>query len=113
MKVAIGRPIMRNTWEAIRHTTRRKTGLGLPAHWPHFQEGARSIVVTTASPQTPNLSPERFEDMFGPTLYLWPDRDAVIVPIQRAYADELLGTNKQPRLSFIEDRDVSSLSRRV
>jgi len=113
MKVAIGRPIMRDTWDAIRHTTRRKTGLVLPAHWPHPQDGARSIAVKTGSAQPLSLSPERFEDMFGPTLYLWPGRDAVIVPIQRAYADELLGTNTQPRLSFIEDRDVTFLSRRV
>lgn len=51
--------------------------------------------------------------MFGPTIYLWPGREGVIVPIQRAYADELLGTNLQTRLSFIEDRDASFFARRA
>ncbi|MBX9859246.1 MAG: GNAT family N-acetyltransferase [Sphingomonas sp.] len=113
MKFAIGRPITQDSWEAIRHTTRRKTGLCLPTRWPQLSDSSRNIVVTTGSAQQLNLSPERFEDMFGPTLYLWPGREAVIVPIQRAYADELLGTNTQPRFSFIEDRDVSFLSRRA
>ena len=113
VKVAIGQPITQENWEPTRHTTRRKTGLGLPAQWPDLQIGSRSIAVTSGSGQSLDLSPERFEDMFGPTLYLWPGREAVIVPIQRAYADELLGTNTQPRLSFIQDRDASFLSRRA
>nr|WP_279587930.1 GNAT family N-acetyltransferase [Sphingomonas vulcanisoli] len=113
VKVAIGQPITRDNWEATRQSTRRKTGLALPAQWPNFQNGSRDIAVTNSSGQSLDLSPERFEDIFGPTLYLWPGREAVIVPIQRAYADELLGTNTQTRLSFIEDRDASFLSRRA
>jgi len=113
VKVAIGQPITRENWESIRHTTRRKTGLGLPAHWPDFKNGLYSVTITSASGQSLELSPERFEDMFGPTLYLWPGREAVIVPIQRVYADELLGTNTQARLSFINDRDASFLARRA
>lgn len=113
VKVAIGQPITRENWEATRQATRRKTGLGLPAQWPEFQNGSCGVAITNGSGQSLDISPERFEDMFGPTLYLWPGREAVIVPIQRAYADELLGTNTQTRLSFIEDRDASFLSRRA
>lgn len=113
VKVAIGGPIRRSNWDALRHTTRRKTSLELPADWPDRKQGGLSVEVKTRSGLTLNLPPERFEDMFGPALYLWPGRQAVIVPIQRAYADELLGTNMQPRLSFVEHRDVSFLSRRV
>ena len=71
------------------------------------------MAITNGSTQSASLSPERFEDLFGPTLYLWPGREGVIVPIQRAYADELLGTSLQTRLAFIEDRDASFLARRA
>jgi Acetyltransferases len=113
VKVAFGQPITRESWEAIRQSTRRKTGLRLPALWPDFQAGSRRITVTNGSGKSLDLSPERFEDMFGPTLYLWPGREAVIAPIQRAYADELLGTSVQARLPFIKNRDASFLSWRA
>lgn len=112
-KVAIGRPVTENNWDAVRHQARRKAGLNLPAKWPDFSDGERSVVITQGSTQSASLSPERFEDLFGPTLYLWPGREGVIVPIQRAYADELLGTNLQTRLAFIEDRDASFFARRA
>lgn len=113
IKVVIGRPLTQENWNSNRHSVRRKTALVLPKDWPGFASGDRSMAITNGSGQTFSLFPERFEDMFGPTLYLWPGREAVIVPIQRAYADELLGTNTQTRLSFIEDRDASFLSRRA
>jgi len=112
-KVAIGRPITESNWDAVRHQARRKAGLSLPVKWPDFLDGERSVAIAHGSTQSALLSPERFEDLFGPTLYLWPGRQGVIVPIQRAYADELLGTNLQPRLAFIEDRDASFLQRRA
>ncbi|WP_122927905.1 GNAT family N-acetyltransferase [Sphingobium sp. LF-16] len=116
VKVAIGQPVTQEGWDTVRQATRRKTGLGLPMQWPNFRDNegdGRSITVTNGAGQPLILSPERFEDMFGPTIYLWPGREAVIVPIQRVYADELLGTNRQTRLSFIEDRNASFLSRRT
>lgn len=113
MKVAIGRPLTEKNWDFIRHNTRRKTGLVLPKKWSEFSSDEKHITVGNSLGQTYRISPERFEDTFGPTLYLWPGREAVIVPIWRTYADELLGTNTQKRLSFIEDLDASFLSRRA
>ncbi|WP_315761869.1 GNAT family N-acetyltransferase [Sphingomonas sp. Y38-1Y] len=112
-KVAIGRPVTESNWDAVRNQARRKAGLTLPKKWPDFSDGERSVPITHGPTQSAALSPERFEDLFGPTLYLWPGREGVIVPIQRAYADELLGTNLQTRLAFIEDRDASFLERRA
>ena len=111
-KVAIGRPVTESNWDAVRSHARRKAGLTLPTKWPDFSNGERSVLITHGLTQSA-LSPERFEDLLGPTLYLWPGREGVIVPIQRAYADELLGTNLQTRLAFIEDRDASFLERRA
>jgi hypothetical protein len=50
------------------------------------------------------------EDALGPTLIVWPGRDGVIVPIAKAYADDLLGTSDQfplfgsPEAAFVTRR---------
>lgn len=111
-KIAIGRPITQGNWDAVRHQARRKASLSLPTKWPDLSDRT-GIAVTHGSVSSASLSPERFEDLFGPTLYLWPGREGVIVPIWRTYADELLGTNRQKRLSFIEEKDASFLARRA
>jgi ribosomal protein S18 acetylase RimI-like enzyme len=113
VKVAIGQPLTQSNWDALRHKARRRTGVSLPTQWPEVQGSAGSVTISTEVGESLALSPERFEDLFGPTLLLWANREAVIVPIQRAYADELLGTNLQTRLPFIANRDASFVSRRA
>lgn len=113
VKVAIGQPLTQTNWNAVRHQIRRRTGLSLPVKWPEMQPSAKAVTISTSSDESFTLSPERLEDLFGPTLLLWAQREAVIVPIQRAYADELLGTSIQTRLPFIENRDASFLLRRA
>ena len=50
------------------------------------------------------------EDALAPTILVWPDRDGVIVPIARTYADDLLGTSDQfplfgsPEAAFVSRR---------
>jgi GNAT superfamily N-acetyltransferase len=113
VKVAIGQPLTQANWDTVRHQARRRTGLTLPVKWPEMEPNSKSVMISPGSSESFTLSPERFEDLFGPTLLLWAQREAVIVPIQRAYADELLGTNTQARLPFIENRDASFFSRRA
>lgn len=112
-KAVIGQPLTQAKWDTLRHHLRRKMGLTLPAQWPDTQAEPWEITIGGSAEGSFALSPERFEDMFGPTLFLWPSRAGVIVPIRRDYANELLGTNAQARLSFIENRDASFLSQRA
>lgn len=112
LKVSIGQPLTPSSWDKLRNQARRKTGLILPATWPHIDANNRDISIVSGSGASFVLTPERIEDMFGPALYLWPSREGVIVPIQKVYAEELLGT-APPRLAFMTDRDASFLSRRA
>jgi GNAT superfamily N-acetyltransferase len=111
VKLAIGRPLTQSSWDQMRHQARRRTGLNLPAKWP--EECRDGVSITTTSSSVVTLTPERFEDLLGPTILLWAQRDAVIVPIRRDYADELFGTSTQIRLPFIANRDASFLARRA
>jgi hypothetical protein len=112
-KVALGQPLTQANWDTLRHHLRRKMGLVLPSQWPGIQTEQWEIAIGDSAGGSLALSPERFEDMFGPTLFLWPSRDGVIVPIRRDYANDLLGTDNQGCLSFIENRDASFLSQRA
>jgi len=110
IKVALGRPVTNESWTAIARQTRRRTGLRLPEAPPDalmIQSGVE-VQGPDGSPVTVRLT--ALEDALGPTILLWPDRDGVIVPIARHYADDLLGTGDQfplfgsPEAAFVARR---------
>lgn len=105
-KIAIGRPFTASTWSATVQQVRRRTGLVLPDNLSAVSSGG-DIEIQTADGSKTRISAEIMEDLLGPTLFVWPGRDGVIVPITRAYADELLGTAVQPNLGFIANRDAA------
>jgi len=90
---------------------RRRTGLVLPDTLPITSAG-NEIDIQTPKGTTARINAAVLEDLLSPTLLVWPGRDGVIVPITRAYADELLGTAIQPNLAFIANRDAAFLSLR-
>ncbi|MBX4959524.1 GNAT family N-acetyltransferase [Rhizobium lentis] len=110
-KIAVGRPCSASTWPAVVQQVRRRTGLVLPDTLPSGPAGC-DIDIQTATGITARINAGILEDLIGPTLLVWPGRDGVIVPITRAYADELLGTAVQPNLAFIANRDAAFLSLR-
>lgn len=108
-KIAVGHPLTSGSWPSAAKMIRRRTGLILPHQIPDQND-----VDTKIS----NISDRRFslgqlEDMLSPTILIWPNRNGVIVPITRAYADDLLGTSRQSTLAFIANRDAAFLSRRA
>lgn len=110
-KIAIGRPCSASTWSTVVHQVRRRTGLILPDALP-ITSAANEINIQTPAGTKVRIGTTVLEDLLGPTLLVWPGRDGVIVPITRAYADELLGTAVQPSLAFIANRDAAFLSLR-
>lgn len=111
-KIAIGRPLTTDNWSSVVQTVRRRTGLVIPDTLPPTCTGDCEIQVSTPAGKPVKLSMGRLETMLGPTLFIWPGREGVIVPIARAYADDLLGTSPQPSFEFIVNRDAAFLSRR-
>ena len=110
-KIAVGRPCSVSTWPAVTQQVRRRTGLVLPDALPITSAG-NEIDIRTPKGTTTRINATILEDLLSPTLLVWPGRDGVIVPITRAYADELLGTAIQPNLAFIANRDAAFLSLR-
>lgn len=109
-KIAIGRPCTASAWPVVVQQVRRRTGLVLPGALSDLSAG--EVDIRTAKGTTTRISAIVLEDLMGPTLFVWPGRNGVIVPITRAYADELLGTAVQPKLDFITNRDAAFLSLR-
>lgn len=112
-KIAIGRPLTFNNWSNVTQAIRRRTGLVLPDPAPQGCDGQHEVEITTPTGQSVRLGVGRLEDMLSPTIFIWPGRDGVIVPISRAYADDLLGTSRQSNFAFIANRDAAFLSRRA
>jgi hypothetical protein len=110
IKVALGRPVTNESWTAIARQTRRKTGLRLPDQPPDATAVQSGLVVQGPDGKLVTARLPALEDALGPTILLWPDRDGVIVPIARNYADDLLGTGDQfplfgsPEAAFVARR---------
>lgn len=110
IKIALGRPCTARAWPAIVQQVRRRTGLVLPDAISNLS--AEDVDIRTANGTATRIHGALLEDLLGPTLFVWPGRNGVIVPIARNYADELLGTGVQPSLDFIASRDAAFLSLR-
>jgi GNAT superfamily N-acetyltransferase len=95
IKVALGRPLTPNSWTSIARQTRRRTGLALPDAPP--DAGAVQSGLAVVGPDGSNITVQlaALEAALAPTLIAWPGRDGVIVPIAKAFADDLLGTADQ------------------
>jgi len=108
-KIAVGRPITANKWEGTAAQIRRKCGLSLPI--VHPSSNALSVDLKRSDGADVKIRLSELENLIGPTIIVWGDRTGVIVPIEKDFADELLGTRQQ--LSFLNRREASLLSRRT
>ncbi|MER8992250.1 GNAT family N-acetyltransferase [Mesorhizobium sp. M0678] len=109
-KIAVGRPLTADTWSTVTQQVRRRTGLVLPDTASTLSNGEIKIRARTGASKW--ISAAALEDLLGPTIFVWPGCGGVIVPITRAYADELLGTAVQATLGFVANRDAAFLSTR-
>ncbi|MBY5736410.1 GNAT family N-acetyltransferase [Rhizobium leguminosarum] len=110
IKIAMGKPLVEQNWTASIKELQRRTGFTLPVNFP---TNADALFAGYNQENTGLLRPDELENLLSPTIFVWPGRAGVIVPITKRYADELLGTNRQQRLSFIESMDASFLTTRA
>lgn len=111
IKVAIGRPITSESWPVVARQMRRRTGLRLPEEFPTVGAEQGSVGIQGPDGRTAVVRLAALEDALGPTVLAWAGRTGVIVPIARAYADDLLGTTKQG--SLFGSPEASFLTRRT
>lgn len=96
-KICVGRPVGQANWDHVRAQIGR-FGVGLPRVLPDLASARKGLRVDSPSGSKITVFIEDLENLLGPVLFLFPDRDGVIVPIRREFADELLGTAAQASL---------------
>jgi predicted nucleic acid-binding protein/GNAT superfamily N-acetyltransferase len=108
-KIALGQPITEKTWDKARLTIERLAGLRLQVKCPTYERPTAQIGIPTGEKTEIGLF--ELETLLSPTLFIFPKRRAVIVPITRSFAADLLGTDLQH--SFLEVPEAQFLSRRT
>ena len=111
IKVALGRPVTESSWTGIAKQTRRRTGLRLPEAPPTAGAVKSGLEIQSPDGRAMIVRLPALEEALGPTLLIWPTRGGVIVPITRAYADDLLGTSDQ--LSLFGSPEAAFVTRRT
>ena len=85
----------------------------MPNAMPTSSRGGEEISLKPAGGPSLHVLVSQLPDMLGPSIFVWPDRDGVVVPIAMIYANELLGTNRQQTFEFVENKDAAFLTRRA
>lgn len=108
-KIALGHIVTNKNWDKTRLSIERIVGLKIQANCPTYDKPR--VKITT--PVDENIEIELFEleTLLSPSLFALQKRKAVVVPITRSFAADLLGTDLQ--YSFLEVPEAQFLSRRT
>lgn len=110
-KFSLGHPLTFSNWERSATELRRCTGLILPRTIENWDR-ATKIAVRYPSGESIEVSLDDLDALLCPTLLITPTTSGVLVPIKKSFADELLGTSKQEKFKFLENKDASFVSTR-
>lgn len=97
-KLLMGKIITANNWEACRKDLLAIGNIRLPDKAPTFRNIDQKLELFTPDGNRPYLSFEALETLLTPALFCLPGRNAVISPIQKSFADSLLGHSQQRSL---------------
>ena len=108
-KIALGLPVTEQSWNKARLSIERLGGPKLQRHCPTYKMA--KAAMTAPNGQNFEVGLFDLETLVSPAIFALPGRDAVIVPITRAFAADLLGTDLQ--CSFLEVPEAQFLVRRT
>lgn len=97
-KFCIGKIITRRNWNESRALLAGSFGITLPAVPPSYSGPDTEIAIGKRESTCAAIRLREFEARFGPVILFLPGRKALVVPIQRSYADQLLSTAYQHSL---------------
>ena len=112
-KIALGRPLTAANWSDTTAEIRRRTGLLLPSTMSATALNEANITLVSPAGQALSHPPLQLADLLSPAMVIWPGLTGVMVPIAKAYADDLLGTARQHTFDFVEAKDASFFARRA
>lgn len=97
-KVIAGSVLTNSTWATHRATLARICGLKLPESPPRFVSPNQSVEIYTPDGNRRYVPLDLLETLLSPVLFCFADRPAVISPIERRFAEPLLGHSPQASL---------------
>ena len=99
-RVVIRGPVMSNYWPRVVKEFMDQVGLDISRSMPSYQDPDNSGIEISidSGRRSWKMSSFEFETFISPGLLITPRREAVIVPIQKRYADELLPEASNQRL---------------
>ncbi|MEP4259267.1 MAG: GNAT family N-acetyltransferase [Rhizobiaceae bacterium] len=109
-KVALGKVITESTWVRCCQQIYRQTGLDIQLAAPSTP--SETIAYENREGVRSSIQARELETALSPALVIVGDCTGALVPIQKKYADALLGTSRQPHFPFIEKKEAAFVSLR-
>lgn len=109
-RLALGKLVMPQNWQAIRQSLMSAASLALPVHMPTIDEAGRQMTVKAGDRELA-LSLQELESALAPVLFLFSGRGGVIVPIRAHFARDLIGAD--PQLSMLAPPEAILRNERV
>lgn len=98
-KICAGQPLHQNNWDQMRlKISNVSGGIKLPKNIPGISDRNSLIELIGHDGKPRHVTHQNLEHLLSPTLLISGDRDGVIVPIKRSWADDLFGTHEQGTL---------------
>lgn len=99
-RIVVKMPIVLEYWSRLTKEFLNYTGLGLAHSMPNYVELKNTGIVLSRKgvPMSRPMSIFDFETFISPGVLIAPRRDAVIIPIKKRYAEELLPEARDQRL---------------
>lgn len=116
-KIVLGAVLTNQSWSTFQRQLQQNNQIKLPENIPDFQHPDQQIPVIGPDGNRRHITLDELESLLSPVLLCLPGRPAVITPIQRSYAEPLLGHSMQrsllpsTKVSVFKDRHYISAPR--
>ncbi|MES2000201.1 MAG: GNAT family N-acetyltransferase [Pseudomonadota bacterium] len=116
-KIVLGAVLTNQSWKAFQKQLQQSNQIKLPDSIPDYQHPDQQIPIIGPDGNRRYVALDELESLLAPALLCLPGRPAVITPIQRSYAEPLLGHSMQgsllpsTKVSIFKDRHYISAPR--
>ncbi len=110
-KISLRIGVTPTNWARVCHELKKGMGVELPASIPRYKSLEQMVSIIGPTGQLLNLPLWEIESLLSPAIFFLPDRAAVIVPIRKVHAANLIGGDKQ--LSILPSPEAVLLRERI
>lgn len=95
-KICLGQIVVKGNWDAVKALLENSADLRLPVHMPKMDDAL--IPIFTPDGNQKYVSVETLETSLSPAIFCLPGRCALLTPVQKKFADHLIGNTRQGSL---------------